>query len=82
MVDNKFKESIFIDGLRFKSGTSISCVLRIHRELDEVGEIKIKRYSVPTVIEVLDGESPHVTPQGREQKHAKSMYDNQTDLFS
>jgi len=81
MYDQKFKESIFIDGLNFHAGTSIICLLRINREIDEVGEIKIKGYSVTTVIEVLDGESPHETPQGKTHRHAKSMYDKQSDLF-
>ncbi|WP_343817754.1 hypothetical protein [Colwellia asteriadis] len=82
MYDQKFKESIFIDGLNFHAGTSIICVLRIRRELDEIGEVKIKGYSVPTVIEVLNGQSPHETTQGKAHRHAKSMYDNQSDLFS
>ncbi|WP_206485402.1 hypothetical protein [Thalassotalea sp. G2M2-11] len=81
MHDQKFKESIFIDGLNFHAGTSINCVLRINRELDEIGEVKIKGYSVPTVIEVLDGQSPHETPQGKAHRHAKSMYDKQRDMF-
>jgi hypothetical protein len=81
MYDQKFKESIFIDGLNFHAGTSINCVLRINRELDEVGEVKIKGYSVLTVIEVLDGQSPHETPQGKAHRHAKSMYDKQEDMF-
>ncbi|MGL1959566.1 MAG: hypothetical protein OCD00_19990 [Colwellia sp.] len=82
MYDQKFKESVFIDGLNFHAGTSINCILRINRELDEIGEIKIKGYSVTTVIEVLDGDSPHETPQGKAHRHAKSMYDKQSDLFT
>jgi hypothetical protein len=82
MHDQRFKESVFIDGLNFHAGTSIVCVLRINKELDEVGEVRIKGYSVPTVIEVLNGLSPHETPQGKAHRHAKSMYDNQSDLFA
>lgn len=82
MHDQKFKESIFIDGLKFNAGSSIVCVLRTNRELDEVGEIKIKNYSVPTVIEVLNGQNSHVTTQGKSHKHAKKMYDSQSDLFA
>lgn len=81
MYDQKFKESIFIDGLNFHAGTSINCVLRTNRELDEIGEIKIKGYSVTTVIEVLDGQSPHETQQGKAHRHAKSMHDKQKDMF-
>lgn len=82
MDDQRFKESIFIDGLNFQAGTSIVCVLRVRRELDEIGEVKIKGYSVPTVIEILNGQSPHETSQGKDHRHAKSMYDKQSDLFT
>lgn len=82
MTDGKFKESVLIDGLNFHAGTSIVCLLRIHRELDEVGDVKIKGYSVPTVIEILDGANPHETSQGKEFRHAKYMADNQSDMFT
>lgn len=82
MHDQRFKELIFIDGLKFNAGSSIICVLRTNRELDEVGEVKIKGYSVPTVIEVLDGHGSHETTQGKSHRHAKSMYDKQSDLFA
>ncbi|TMP85385.1 hypothetical protein CWC05_18825 [Pseudoalteromonas ruthenica] len=82
MIDNKFRDAIFIDGLNFHAGTSIRCLLQIHREIDEVGEVKIKGYSVPTVIEILDGPTARKTKQGAEYLHAKGMIDNQIDLFS
>ncbi|NQZ87499.1 MAG: hypothetical protein HRT54_07945 [Colwellia sp.] len=81
MTDNKFRDSIFIDGFNFHAGTSIKCLLQVHRELDEVGEIKIKGYSVPTVIEILDGSTVHKTKQGKAYLHAKAMIDGQEDLF-
>lgn len=82
LTDNKFRDSIFIDGLNFHAGTTIRCVLQVHRELDEVGEVKIKGYSVPTVIDVLDGQTAHRTKQGTAYLHAKGMRDKQSDLFT
>ena len=82
MNDNKFRDAIFIDGLNFHAGTTIRCVLQIHRELDEVGEIKVKGYSVPTVIDILSGPTEHRTKQGIAYLHAKGMKENQSDLFA
>tara|TARA_Y100000034_G_C6893641_1_gene411564 strand:+ start:1692 stop:2642 length:951 start_codon:yes stop_codon:yes gene_type:complete len=81
LTDSKFRDSIFIDGLNFRAGTFIKCVLNIHRELDEIGEIKIKGYSVPTVIEIIDGTKVQKTLQGQAFLQAKTMRDNQSDMF-
>ncbi|GEA02172.1 hypothetical protein KUL17_10690 [Alteromonas sp. KUL17] len=81
MTDNKFRDAIFIDGLKFHAGTTIRCLLQIHRELDEIGEVKIKSYSVPTVIDILDGPTIQRTKQGKAYIHAKKMRENQNDLF-
>ncbi|MGR6858971.1 hypothetical protein ACU5EH_00735 [Aliivibrio salmonicida] len=82
MLDLAFKDSVLLDNLPFKHGTCISCLLRISRELDEIGDVKITGYSVTTVIEKIDGDSSYETTQGRLYKHAKSMSDNQGVLFS
>jgi len=81
MLDSTFKESVLIDDIPFKHGTSIVCVLRINRELDEVGDIKIKGYSVTTVIDKIDGVSVQETPQGKKYRYAKKQMENQGDLF-
>lgn len=82
MLDSAFKESVVIDDIPFKHGTSILCVLRINRELDEVGEIKVKGYSVTTVIEKIDGVSAQETTQGKKYRYAKKLVENQGDLFT
>lgn len=82
MLDATFKESVLIDDIPFQHGTSILCVLRINRELDEVGDIKIKGYSVTTVIEKIDGASTQETQQGKKYRHAKKLMENQGDLFT
>lgn len=81
MLDSAFKESVLIDDIPFKHGTSIVCVLRINRELDEVGDIKIKGYSVTTVIDKIDGVSVQETPQGKKYRYAKKQMENQGNLF-
>ncbi|RXJ98795.1 hypothetical protein CRU98_08500 [Arcobacter sp. CECT 8986] len=53
MKDKEFKKSIFEGKVSFSSGFNIKCVLEIKSVLDEVGNIKIKSYSVTTVIAEL-----------------------------
>ena len=82
MLDASFKDSVIIDDIPFQHGTRILCALRINRELDEVGDIKIKGYSVTTVIEKIDGASIQETPQGKKYRHTKKQKENQAELFT
>jgi hypothetical protein len=82
MLDPDFKEQVLLEKVAFKHGSAIKCVLRIARELDEVGEIKITGYSVTTVIEVTDGFTTTTTSQGKRYVQAKHMLDSQGDLFA
>lgn len=50
MKDKDFKQSIFNGETTFSSGFNIKCILEIKNVIDELGEIKVKRYSVSTVI--------------------------------
>lgn len=53
MKDKEFKKSVFDGKISFSSGFNIKCVLEIKSVIDEVGNIKIKNYSVTTVIAEL-----------------------------
>ncbi len=82
MHDADFKEEVLLEKVGFKHGSTITCVLRIARELDEVGEIKTTGYSVATVIEITEGTETKATKQGHRYLHAKKMRDSQGDLFA
>jgi hypothetical protein len=82
MLDVDFKDSVILDNVAFQHGTYIVCVLRISRELDEVGEIRTTGYAVTTVIEKIDTLSRNETLQGQKYRHAKKMSDGQGNLFS
>ncbi|MBJ6934453.1 hypothetical protein JG626_18940, partial [Vibrio cholerae] len=64
MLDAQFKEDVLLEKISFKHGSAITCVLRIGRELDEVGDIKITGYAVSTVLTVTDGVEVTKTAQG------------------
>jgi len=80
MLDHSFKELILFENIPFQHGTIIVCVLRIKRELDEVGEVKITGYAVTTVIEKIDSDTTYETQQGKNYRHAKKEKESQGEL--
>lgn len=80
MLDPDFKQHVF-EGLEFKRGTHIRCVLRIYRELNEIGDIRVKGYAVATVIQKLDEADSQITPKGLEYYQAKKFREGQRDLL-
>ena len=82
MYDSEFKEQVLLEMVSFKHGSAIKCVLRIGRELDEVGDIKITGYSVATVIDVIDGKNINPTLQGKRYLETKKLQEAQGNLFS
>ena len=50
MKDKIFKQSVIAEGIEFKNGTFIECVLEKSIKMNEVGEIYTSAYSVLTVL--------------------------------
>ena len=50
MKDTEFRNSVLREEISFQHGSVINCVLNIHREFDEIGDVVITGYSVVTVI--------------------------------
>src|SRR5699024_12752690 len=71
MDDEIFKRDVLGKRVSFKNGSRIVCVLKIHRKLDEAGEVKITGYSVDTVLEVSDGENLKETLGGKTHKRSE-----------
>lgn len=82
MYDSEFKEQVLLEMISFKHGSAIKCVLRLGRELDEVGGVKITGYSVATVINVIDGKDITPTLQGKRYLEAKKFDEAQGELFA
>lgn len=82
MFDLAFKDMVLLDNIPFQHGSSIICILRIDRELDEVGDVKVTGYAVTTVIEKIDGSTSIETSQGKKYRHAKKYIKGQGTLFT
>lgn len=81
MLDAAFRDAVLLENIPFQHGTSIVCVLRIGRVLDELGDVKISGYAVTTVIEKIDSDARLETQQGKQYRHAKKQRENQGKLF-
>jgi hypothetical protein len=81
MNDSEFKDSVLREEISFQHGSIIECVLSIHREFDEIGDVKITGYSVTTVIRKTDGASTLETIQGKRYKAHKKFTKDQQNLF-
>ena len=81
MKDKDFKTSIIRDGIKFKNGTSIECVLEKSRKIDNIGEVIISGYSVDTVMRKYDDSESFSTPQGERYKRIKEEKRRQYKLF-
>ena len=54
MKDKEFKDNVVEDGIPFKNGTFIDCVLEIERKIDDLGNIFNSNFSVLTVLRQHD----------------------------
>lgn len=81
MKDKDFKTSIIRDGIKFKNGTIIECVIEKSRKIDNIGEIIISGYSVKTVMKKSDDSESFSTPQGEKYKRIKKEKQRQYKLF-
>lgn len=82
MGDNDFRNDVIGERVSFQHGTIIESVLLIERELDETGEIKIKDYTVKTVIKKYDGGRATETRQGKNYLATKKAFESQVDMFT
>lgn len=81
MTDKEFKEDILKDGISFKSGTFIDCILEISRKIDDLGNVFNSNYSVLTVLRQHDEGISIETPQGKKIRQKREADNSQMKLF-
>ncbi|TYP98273.1 hypothetical protein C7447_103444 [Tenacibaculum adriaticum] len=81
MKDKIFKKSIIAEGVEFKNGTFIDCILEKNRKINEVGEIYTSSYSVLTVLKKHYENIVEETPQGKKYRKEKEAEKQQLKLF-
>jgi len=69
MMDHSFKADVAAKKVKFQHGTTIRCTLNVTRRYNELGEVVVTGYSVPTVLEVAEGGTSYVdTTEGIRRK--------------
>lgn len=81
MKDKIFKQSVVAEGIEFKNGTFIDCILEKSRKINEVGEIYTSAYSVLTVLKKHYENTVIETPQGKKYRKEKEAEKQQLKLF-
>lgn len=81
LQDEDFKNEVISQGMAFKNGTLIECVLESSRKMSELGEIVVTGYSVLSVERKLDGEMVTETPRPKPVKKKPEPVIQQLDLF-
>jgi len=81
MKDSDFRNSVIKDGVKFKNGTDIECVLEKSRKIDDLGNIIISGYAVTTVIRKFDDVESFRTPQGEKFLRIKKEKQKQYEMF-
>ncbi|WP_139278152.1 hypothetical protein [Pseudozobellia thermophila] len=82
MKDKVFKQSVIAEGIEFKNGTFIDCILEKSRKINEVGEIYTSSYSVLTVLKKHYENTVEETPQGKKYRKKKEAENQQLKLFN
>ena len=81
MNDKEFKQAVVSKQLSFKNGDGITCVLLIHKKVDELGEVVTSGYTVEVVLENIHSGITGETFQGKRYRHTKKMTEGQEDMF-
>jgi hypothetical protein len=82
MKDKEFKEDVIKEGIAFKSGTFIDCIIEIARKIDDFGNVFNSNYSVLTVLRQHDEGITTETPQGKKYRRKKEADKSQIRLFN
>ncbi|MBP1631579.1 MAG: hypothetical protein H6Q15_2472 [Bacteroidetes bacterium] len=81
MKDKEFKDKVVKEGIPFKNGTFIECILEIERKIDDLGNMFNSNFSVITVLKQHDEGISIETPQGKKYREKKTADKNQLELF-
>lgn len=82
LKSDEFKALVQSGKIEFKNGSSINCLLKIHRKINNEGIVKITNYEVIRVNHYFEKEKPIETKEGFQYRKSKKTKDLQYSLFS
>jgi hypothetical protein len=81
MKDKEFKDNVVEEGIPFKNGTVIDCIVEIERKIDDLGNVFNSNYSVLTVLNQHDETASIETVKGKKIRQKKEFDKMQLKLF-
>lgn len=82
MKDKEFKDNVVEEGIPFRNGTFIDCILEIQRKIDDLGNVFNSNYSVLSVLRQHDEVASIETIQGKKHRKQKEAEKMQMKLFN
>ncbi|MBX7182165.1 MAG: hypothetical protein K1X82_08645 [Bacteroidia bacterium] len=80
MNDDEYRKSVLKGDITFHDGYYIGCLLKVKRQIDELGIIQNMGYTVQTVLGKIENGKIIETEQGKRYKKIKDELDNQTKM--
>ena len=82
MKDEEYLKSVIKREVSFQSGFSFQCILKVSRIIDDFGKIRLRNYTVLTVLGKMQDDNKIVeTEQGKRYKKTKEESEKQLSLF-
>lgn len=81
MQSNEFKTLVQSREVEFKNGTSINCILRQRKKIDNEGQVKTVGYDVIQVNSYFENDNPVETTEGRKYRQRREADRQQLGLF-
>lgn len=82
MKSIEFKTLVQNGDIEFKNGSSIKCLLRIKRKIDNEGNIILNGFEVLRVNEYFENDKPIETNEGKKHRRTKEAERQQLELFA
>lgn len=79
-MNKEFKDKVIEDGIPFKNGTFIDCIMKIDQKIDDMGNIFNSNYSVQMVLRQHNDGVSIETKQGKIYREKKEADKNQVKL--
>ena len=81
MKDEEYLKSVIKREVSFQSGFSFQCILKVSRIIDDFGKIRLRNYTVITVLGKMQDNKVIETEQGKRYKKTKEESEKQLSLF-
>lgn len=81
MKSNEFKTLVQTGKIEFKNGSSINCLLKIDKKMNNEGIEQISSYTIKRVNNYFENDTPIETPEGKIHRQKRESDESQYGMF-